>query len=93
MSTNANGNRAEYNSITLLGQYQSAAMTRRKRLGSKYSLGTQTAVKEDSNPKKLASSSSTRAERRLTSPLEKSPKALRNLSWNLRKKKLKLLAR
>ena len=32
--------------------------------------------------KKLASSSSTRAERRLTSPLEKSPKALRNLSWN-----------
>ena len=38
MSTNANGNRAEYNSITLLGQYQSAAMTHRRQLGSQYSL-------------------------------------------------------
>ena len=45
MSTNANGNRAEYNSITLLGQYQSAAMTRRRRLGSQYSLPMETVQK------------------------------------------------
>ena len=38
MSNNANENRGECNSITLLGQYQSAAMTRRRRLGSQYSL-------------------------------------------------------
>ena len=69
------------------------AMTRNMRGFFPTTQGTQTAVKEDSNPKKIASSSSTRAERRLTSPLEKSPKALRNLSWNPRKKKLKLLAR
>ena len=69
------------------------AMTRNMRGFFPTTQGTQTAVKEDSNAKKLASSSSTRAERRLTSPMEKSPKALRNLSWNPRQKKLKPLAR
>ena len=55
--------------------------------------GTKMAVKEDFKAKNLESSSSTGAERRLTSPLEKSPKAVRNLSWNPRQKELKPLAR
>ena len=51
------------------------------------------AVREDFMAKNLSSSFSTGAERRLTRPLEKVPKAVRNLSWNPRQKNQKPLER